>query len=210
MSLHQLRCRSLSRILAGSVVAWLVLVAVPSHRSVRSLLATPLYRHHPDASGELAYVMAGGDAYLERLQAASDLYHRRRIQSVYILEEKASGSFDYRTGQPQSKAEWATRYLEFFGVPRHAVQFIDEPATAWMSSLSEAEALSRSLPGDVQQVVVVTSAPHTRRSLLCFERSLPPNVRSSVYAATPPEDSAELSSPLWIEYLKTVIYFLMA
>lgn len=170
----------------------------------------PLYVHNSDASGELAYVMAGGDAYRERLEAASDLYHLHRVPSIYILDERAPANFDYVAGKSQTRAESAVRYLAFLGVPRQAVHCVDEPPAPWMGSLSEAEALSRALPENVERVVVVTSAPHTRRSLLCFQRSLPANVGATAYAATPPQTSAELYSPIWQEYCKLFVYFFLA
>lgn len=210
MALTNLWSRRWLRALAACLVAWIVLVALPSFRSVRALLVAPLCVHAPEASGELAYVMADGDAYLERLLAASDLYHMHRTQAIYILDEQAGANFDYVAGRSQTKVESAINYLRFLGVPREAIRCVEEPQPAWMSSLSEAEAVSRILPKNAQRVVVVTSAPHTRRSLLCFARSLPREVKAIPYAASPSVASAEIYWPIWHEYLKLFIYYLFA
>jgi uncharacterized SAM-binding protein YcdF (DUF218 family) len=191
-------------------VAWLVLVALPTFKPVRSLMTWPLYQHTPHASGELAYVMADGYAYLERLRAAADLYHMHQVKQIFILNEGQLTAYNFQTRKSQTKAELAIAYLGFLGVPSNAISTIDASTSALFGSLSEAQAMATALPAGTQCVVVVTSAPHTRRSLLCFRRCLPPGIQSQVYSATEPIQSAELSGAIWLEYIKLVVYFVAA
>lgn len=186
------------------------MVALPSIRPVRVLFILPLYVHEEDAMGDAAYVMADGSAYLERLRAASDLYHMHRVPTIYIRDEQGQNGFNFVSGRMESTVERATAYLEHFGVPSDAIRRVSGDDNALMGSLSEAEAVQKVLPKEVRQIVVVTSAPHTRRSRMCFQRSLPTEVKVRTYAATIPLISAELQAPIFHEYLKLIVYYFFA
>jgi uncharacterized SAM-binding protein YcdF (DUF218 family) len=200
----------LKRPFALIIGAWLVLVVLPTFAQVRSVLIWPLYRHDPDATGEVAYIMANGYAYLERLRAGADLYHMHRVQRIFILNEELPAGYDFELRRLQSNTEMAIAYLGFLGVPPSAISSIDISESALFGSLSEARSMAKALPPSASKVVVVTSAPHTRRSLLCFRRSLPEGIQSQVYSATDPIHSAELCGSIWLEYVKLVVYILVA
>ncbi len=200
----------LLRTAAALVACWIVMVALPSIKEVRALMILPLYVHDANASGDCAYVMADGSAYLERLRAASDLYHMHRIRVIYIPDEHRSAGYNFVDKHLDSATERALNYLQSFGVPRDAVRTIPAPASALMGSLSEAIAVHEAIPNSVGQIVVVTSAPHTRRSRLCFQRSLSENVKIKTYSASVPLGSAELYAPIFHEYLKLVVYYFVA
>lgn len=188
----------------------MVMVALPSQRTVRSWLCLPLYIHDDDAQGDVAYVMADGYAYLERLRGASDLFHMHRVDDIYLLDERQPSGYDFVQQRLQTKADQATAYLGLLGVPRERIHHVPELANAWMGSLSEAQMFAANLPASISKVVVVTSAPHTRRSGLCFRRSLPKTFVVQVYSASPPSQSAEVYMPLWHEYLKLLVYYIYA
>ncbi len=186
------------------------MVAVPSIRDVRAFLIWPLYVNEENATGDLAYVMADGSAYLERLRAASDLYHMHRVPLIYILNEQRPSGFNFVTGRLESTVDRAMAYLESFGVPSEAIRTLNAEEDALMGSLSEAAAVAKLLPDGAKVVVVVTSAPHTRRSRLCFQRSLPEHVKVMTYSASIPRNSAELQAPIFHEYIKLLVYYLVA
>jgi uncharacterized SAM-binding protein YcdF (DUF218 family) len=196
----------------GLVLAscWVVMVAVPSFRDVRAWIMLPLYVHDKDAAGDLAYVMADGSAYWERLRAASDLYHMHRIPIIYILDQPTSLGYNFVSQRSETITERAIAYLETLGVPKGAIRTVPAPDNALMGSLSEALAVRGLLPKNVDQMVVVTSAPHTRRSRLCFQRSLSSEVQVKTYAASIPLHSDELYAPLWHEYFKLLVYYFLA
>ncbi len=205
-----LRCRVYWRRLALIAGCWVVMVALPSQRNVRGWLCLPLYMHQEDARGDVAYVMAGGFAYFERLRAASDLIHMHRVSEIYLLDEQQSVGFDFVQHRLQPKVEQAKAYLGLLGVPSECIHVVPEFPNALMGSLSEAQMFAAHLPDAVSDVVVVTSAPHTRRSLMCFQRSLRLSVTVQVYAASEPSQSSEVYMPLWHEYLKLLVYFIFA
>lgn len=188
------------------------MVGLPSIREVRALLIAPLYVHDEDASGDFAYVMADGSAYWERLRAASDLYHMHKIGRIYILDEPNSAGYHFVKKRSESKTERAIAYLDLFGVPKDVISTVtvQEQDSALMGSLSEAIAVQQNLPPDTKQFVVVTSAPHTRRSRLCFQRTLSASVTIKTYSASTPKTSAELHAPIFHEYLKLLVYYFVA
>jgi hypothetical protein len=170
----------------------------------------PLYVHDKDAAGDVAYVMADGSAYLERLRAASDLFHLNRVPIIYILDEHRPAGYNFVSKRLESVAERAIASLETFGVPKDAIRTVTAQDNALMGSLSEAVAVQRILPKSVDQIVVVTSAPHTRRSRMCFQRSLASEVQIKIYSASIPLDSDELHEPIFHEYFKLFVYYFLA
>jgi uncharacterized SAM-binding protein YcdF (DUF218 family) len=192
------------------VAAWLLSTLLMSFPTVRAVVAYPLYVNDEQASGEVAYVMADGEAYWERLRAASDLYHWHRIKKIAILEETRTSGYNFVRKKSDTRLERAVDYLALYGVPSESVSSVPANESAIFGSMSEAQGFAAQFP-EVKQVVVVTSAPHTRRSLLCFQRSFKKKgVKIQVYSASKPEDSTELNGSLWVEYVKLAVYLFVA
>tara|TARA_R110002073_G_scaffold315639_2_gene488292 strand:+ start:1492 stop:2124 length:633 start_codon:yes stop_codon:yes gene_type:complete len=191
------------------LAAWGLSSFLLSFSSVRGIVAMPLYVHDSNASGEAAYVMADGYAYWERLRAASDLYHMKRVKRIMILDEREDGGFNFVRRSSDTRVQRAIDYLVMHGVPAEKVTKIPAEVEPALGSLSESRVVARVEPG-LTRLVVVTSAPHTRRSRLCFERSMPAEVQVQVYAASAPSESSEVDAPIWIEYVKLVIYYFVA
>ncbi len=191
------------------LLSWAIVSIALSFRPVRAWVAAPLVEHNAEATGEVAYVMAGGEPYFKRLRAASDLYHWRRVKKIIVLNEQQKASYDFVKKESRTRVSRAIDYLEHYGVPRESVMTVDpDPATS-MGSLSEARAVAAQFP-KLETMVVVTSAPHTRRSGLAFRRAMDENTRVTVYSASATVHSAEIYSPLWIEYAKLVVYYFVA
>ncbi len=191
------------------VWVWLSVTLLMSIPSVRGIVSYPLYVHDEDARGDIAYVMADGHASWERLRIASDLYHRKRVPRILLLEENQPAGFNFKRGELDTRTQRAIDYLALHGVPRDCISLIQADASTALGSLSEARGLARQETG-IKRLVVVTSAPHTRRSRLCFQRAFPGGVSVQVYSASAPADSAEINSPIWLEYAKLVAYFFIA
>ena len=190
---------------------WLLTTVLLANTAVRAVISYPLFVHQADATGEVAYVMAGGgDPYRERLRAAADLYHMKQVERILILAESQSAGYNFVKGKTDTRLERATDYLQKMeGVPESVIQSVPESENAWFGSLSEARGVARYHP-DLESIVVVTSAPHTRRSGFCFRRSFPGQTKIQVYAASPPIASEEINSPIWVEYAKFLVYFFVA
>ncbi|KAA5546297.1 YdcF family protein [Roseiconus nitratireducens] len=188
------------------LAAWLVVTVATSFEPVRGWLIRPLYVHDEDAKGEIAYVMADGPAYWERLHAASDLYHMHRIGEIYVLHEDRASGYDFERHQTSMRIERVIDFLGLYDVPKEKIHSVPIRPDDKLSSLSEAVSLSE-LPRKFSSIVVVTSPPHTRRSLMCFRRTFGDEVKITVYSAALPGHSDETFFPIWIEYVKLVVYW---
>ena len=189
---------------------WGILVIVTSIVPVRTGLSYPLYVHEPGARGDAAYVMADGYAYWKRLRTASDLYRERRVPKIYLLNERQIFGYNFDIKRLETQTERAIRFLVWHGVPESAIELVTVRGDTTFGSLSEAQAFAELELPQVKRVVVVTSAPHTRRSKLCFRRCLPDDVSVQSFAASKLSSSTELYEPIWMEYLKLAVYYFVA
>jgi uncharacterized SAM-binding protein YcdF (DUF218 family) len=207
MTGQQCYCHVMKRLVMTILLIWLVFVALPSVPKIRSILAKPLVVTNESASGDACYVLSAGYAIWERLAAASDLYHMKRISRIIMMQNNKRGPYSFNARESWSATQWEVHCLVWRGVPEEKVLLVDEDK-GMFGTESEASTVARSLPSDVRRLVLVTSAPHTRRSLLAFRRVLPAGIEVTVYAATPFETSAEFYNPIWLEYLKLLFYSL--
>jgi uncharacterized SAM-binding protein YcdF (DUF218 family) len=191
-------------------ICWLFFVALPSIPKVRSILAAPLVVTQEQAKGDACYLLSGGNAFRERLSAAADLYHMGRVPKIILMREDRLSSYNFSAHASWTPTQWAVDFLQWRGLPRDRILIIEPSNEGLFGTLGEARTIARNLPQGVKSLVVVTSAPHTRRSLLAFRRVLPREISLESYAATSFETSDEMWLPLWIEYLKLLIYAVIA
>jgi uncharacterized SAM-binding protein YcdF (DUF218 family) len=196
---------------------WTVLVSVAlglfvaaSVPPVRRLLSAPLVVSNASASGDAAYVLAGGSAFRERLDAAADLYLMKRVPLIIVMRDSSMSAFSFKAHASWTVTQWALDFLEWRGVPGEKVLVFDSRATTHLGTLDEARSLAMALPTNVARLVLVTSPAHTRRSVLAFTRAFRARVAVVPYAATAVDESTEYYSPLWLEYLKLLAYAIVA
>jgi uncharacterized SAM-binding protein YcdF (DUF218 family) len=197
-----------------SPTAWLfgftiVAVFLLSFKEPRAFIAMPLCVHDASASADAAYVMSGGPASFERLLAASDLFHQDRVGEIILLNEQQSSTFNFILQRSETRIERCISYLMMRGVPRDRISSIQPSLSTTLGSLREARGITEQRR-DLTSLVVVTSPIHTRRCKLAFERSLPSHVKLKLHAASSPTESDEIFSPIWIEYMKLFLYYMVA
>ena len=200
------------------LVKWIVFLAllvglctmVPEVPSVRARLMAPLRLHVEDAQGDAAYVLAGGlPVMFERLMAAADLYHMKRVPRIVLGHNRSRSSHNFVAGEPWMVEQWMVGYLEWLGVPKDKIELIDVASDGLLSTLAEARAVKNSGGDGVKTWVVVSSPAQMCRVVLAFERTLPD--RTIVpYAATELEYSSEFHHPMFWEYFKLLVYWTMA
>lgn len=198
----------MKRSIAAAIMLCLALVIVPSFPAVRAVLSAPLVVHDPDASGDACYVLAGGESIWERLNAVADLVHLRRVSRIYLMEDQSRDQYNVKAGRSWTRIQWLRDYLAWRGVATDRISLIPK-ADGFFGTLAEARTFAGHAVG-VKKVVIVSSAPHMRRALLAFRRSLPSDVQVAPYAASGVRTSYELYNPLWIEYLKLLVYWIIA
>lgn len=189
-----------------SCLACLVLSSIPA---VRETIVSPLVLHDQNAHGDACYVLAGGGAIWERLDAAADLVQMGRVPRILLMQDNMRGQYSFKSNASWSKVQWAVDYLAWRGIRVDSILLIPQEKGLF-GTLSEARTVARHLPAEVKKLVVVSSAPHMRRSMLAFTRVLPAEVSIQPFAATTFENSFEMYHPIWIEYVKLLIYMAVA
>ena len=195
--------------ISAAFIFLFTLVVIPSFPIVRKILAAPLVVHEENVSGDICYVLAGGGAIWERLDAAADLIQMGRVSRILLMEDNSRGQYSFKTQTSWTRTQWATDYLAWRGISGDRITLIPKTDDLF-GTLKEARGVAKSLSKDVKTLVVVSSAPHMRRAMLAFRRSLPEGVQVVPYAATVFENSYEMHHPIWIEYLKLLIYYVIA
>src|SRR5512144_2537550 len=155
------------------VLAWVLFVVVPTIPAIRRLLARPLVVCDRDARGDAGYILAGGNAFRERLGAAAELFNLGRISRIIFMCDDAPSAYNFTAKANWTKTQWALDFLVHRGVPRDGIQVTERPG-GMFGTLQEARNFRKSLPADVQRLILVSSAPHMRRCVLAFRRVLPP------------------------------------
>lgn len=195
--------------LATLAVFWLVIVVLSSSPPVRKILSAPLVVHEENARGDACYVLAGGGSLRERLDAAADLVQMHRVPVILLMRDDRRGQYSFKANSSWTGTQWATDYLAWRGVPKDRIVLLPW-VDGLFGTLAEARTVAKSLPKNVTTLVVISSAPHMCRSVLAFRRSLPDGTKVIPYAATTMENSFELYHPIWLEYLKLLVYSLVA
>jgi uncharacterized SAM-binding protein YcdF (DUF218 family) len=193
-----------------TVAVALGLWVVASVPPVRRMLSAPLVVSNGSASGDAAYVLADGSALWERLDAAADLYLMKRVPLIILMRDDNTSAFSFKAHASWTVTQWSLDFLQWRGVPTEKVLVFDSRATTRLGTLNEAQSLAMALPTNVARLVLVTSPAHTRRSVLAFTRSFRARAAIVPFAATAVDQSAEYYSPLWLEYLKLLIYTIVA
>ena len=188
---------------------WLVFVVFSTSVSIRNWLAAPLVVHDPNARGEVCYILAGGDSLWERLDAGADLIQMGRVSTLLIMRDDSKGPYSFKAQTSWTRTQWMMDYLAWRGISADRIIWIPQ-TEGLFGTLTEARTIAKNLPKDVKTLVVVSSAPHMRRAVLAFRRSLPADVRVVPYAATTFENSYEMYYPIWIEYIKLLVYYFIA
>ena len=177
---------------------------------VRSFLAAPLIINDENASGEAAYILAGGNAFWERLSAGADLYHMGRVPKLIFIRDTSKSAYNFIEQRNWSPTEWATDFLVWRGIPPEKILVLDMNERALFGTLSEARFIAKSFPYEIKQLVIVTSPGHTRRSLHAFKRSVSSLMKVVPYSGNSFRTSMEMWEPLWLEYLKLLVYMIIA
>lgn len=204
--------RALARRLAWLLLAWALLVALPEWPWLRAWLARPLDVHDAEPRGQVAYVLASGPLSLgERLAAAADLWHEKRVERLLLADDPTPSRFDFRAGRARTAGEWAVAHLVWLGVPAERIERLPPVDTsAWLDTRAEAQAVRAWRPPEVDRLVLVSSPVHLRRARLAFERALGAEVTVQTFASSALPDGPDFQRPLWLEYLKLGLYWLFA
>ena len=79
-----------------AAIVWGAFVALPSFSNVRIIFAAPLVVHEQNARGDACYVLAGGGALWERLDAAADLVQMGRVPWILLMQNNICCQYSFK------------------------------------------------------------------------------------------------------------------
>ena len=123
-------------------IALIVILIASEIPFVRVWIARPLVVGSESASGDAAYVLAGGSAFRERLAAAADLVLMHRVPRILLMRQTEQGAFSFKANKNRTATEWGVDYLQWRGVSLDAIQLFDDRKLSWMGTLDEARSLA--------------------------------------------------------------------
>jgi uncharacterized SAM-binding protein YcdF (DUF218 family) len=181
-------------------------------------LAENLIVEKPLEKADAIFVLGGSATYLERTDKAAELFKNGVAPKIILTDDGTRGGWSKIEQRNMPFVELARRNLIAQGVPAENIETLKPEATG---TIYEARALTELSKNDnLQTILLVTSAYHTRRALRTFEREFAKeNLQSEIgieYAQTGKRTPA--TSAWWFsifgwqsvagEYVKFVYYWL--
>ncbi|HSK70296.1 MAG TPA: YdcF family protein [Pyrinomonadaceae bacterium] len=144
-------------------------------------------------------VLSGSSVYIERTHKAASLYKKGVAPKVLLTDDRGRAGWSEREKRNPPFVELAIRELIAQGVPEDAIEVLPDEVTGteW-----EAKALAgRIKEENLNSVLIVTSAYHTRRALWIFRQVLNENgVNAEIGIAHAP--TGEQTPPPFYWWLK--------
>lgn len=180
-------------------------------------LAVSLIIEKPLEKADAILVLGGSSVYIERTQKAAEIYKKGVAPTVFLTDdgERTGWSRIERRNVPY--VEMAQRSLISQGVPAEAIVILEPQVTG---TIYEARVLAAKVKAEnLQSILIVTSAYHTRRALWTFERFFADNnlrtelgiAAASTGEQTPPPFVWWLTPKGWElvagEYVKFAVYW---
>lgn len=124
----------------------------------------------PLEKADAILVLSGSSVYIERTQKAASLYKKGVAPKIILTDDHAIAGWSEREKRNPPFIELMLRELNAEGIPREAIEILPDEVTGteW-----EAKALAKKIKEEnLNSVLLVTSAYHTRRAFWIFERVL--------------------------------------
>lgn len=186
------------------------------------ILAAPFFARFliaekPLERADAIFVLGGSAAYIERNQAAAQLYKQGIAPKILVSDDGTQGGWNKLERRNPYFAEKARWELIGQGVPAEVIEIL---APTVEGTHEEADLLIETAPEKhLNSVLLVTSAYHTRRTLRTFERAAAKNnLPLEIGIEFPPEQQIPPAFSWWTsrkgwsavggEYVKLVYYWL--
>jgi uncharacterized SAM-binding protein YcdF (DUF218 family) len=161
-------------------------------------------------------ILGGSATYLERTQKATELYKNGVAPKIFLTDDGERGSWNAKEQKNPKFAELAQKRLIEQGISPENIEILQPEVSG---TIDEAQVLAnKARENNLKNVIIVTSAYHTRRALWTFERKFEQenlSVNFGIFAPpagiqTPPPQIWWLSPRGWQfvagEYLKSLYY----
>ena len=182
------------------------------------LLAKLLIIEKPLEKADAILVLGGSSTYLERTAKAAELYKNGVTAKIFLTDDGTRGGWSSVEQRNMPFVELARRNLIARGIPDENIEIIKPPDSG---TIYEARFLAAaSKKENLQTLLLVTSAYHTRRARRTFEREFAKENSPTAIGIESAPTGWQTPSPLfwWLslagwnsvagEYVKSVYYWI--
>lgn len=191
------------------ILTWLV---------IAPLLAHLLIVDKPIEKADAIWILGGSGTYRERTQLAAEFYQKGVSQKIYLVNDGEFGGWNKVEQRNLPFYEMSKRELIAQGVAEKDIEILPENVTG---TNYEADLFAKvAKENNLNSIMLVTSAYHSRRTLWTFQEAVAKNNLSveigiespQVGIQTPSKFTWWLSRKGWMfvggEYVKFVYYWL--
>ncbi len=161
-------------------------------------------------------VLGGSATYIERTQKAAELYKTGIAPKIFLTDDGERGSWNSKEQRNPKFVELAQKRLIENGVPPENIEILQPEVSG---TIYEARVLAnKTRESHLKNVLIVTSAYHTRRALWTFERQFEKENLKVNFGISSPNAGIQSPNPhtWWLsprgwqfvagEYLKSLYY----
>jgi uncharacterized SAM-binding protein YcdF (DUF218 family) len=141
-------------------------------------------------------VLGGSSVYIERTQKAAEIFKKGAARKVFLTDDGERGGWSAAEKRNPPFVELARKSLISQGVPAENIEILEPQVTG---TIYEARVLAEKAKAEnLQSVLLVTSAYHTRRALWTFEKYFAENnIKTELGAAAPPPGNQTPPPYVW-------------
>lgn len=205
------RRRILKTIIAFLILFLLWIFASPS-------LATYLIMEKPLEKTDAIFVLGGSSTYIERTRKAAELYKSGVSDKIFLTDDGTRGGWSKTENRNPPFVELAKNELIKQGIDAEKIEILAPQVTG---TIYEARVLSETAKNkNLNSVLIVTSAYHTRRAFWICEKVLRESGSQTALGIVSPETGIKTPKPdfWWLspkgwefvagEYVKSFVYWL--
>ena len=166
---------------------------------VAPFLAESLIVEKPLQQADAILVLSGSANYGERTQKAAELFGKGVAPLVFLTDDGTRGGWSRAEQRNPPFVELARKNLVAAGVPAENIEIL-EPRVA--GTIDEAELLGKTVrQRNLNRVLLVTSAYHTRRTLWTFKKVISSKDENTVIGieSAPPGIQTPMPAFWWLD-----------
>lgn len=180
-------------------------------------LAEYLIIEKPLESADAILVLGGSHTYSERTQKAAELFKKGVAPRIFLTDDGEQSGWSKTEKRNPPFVELARNSLISKGVPAGSIEILEPQVTG---TIYEARILSeKAKTANLNSVLIVTSAYHTRRALATFQTVFAANNQQIELGVTSPPTGEQTPPPdrWWLsrfgwqfvagEYVKSIAYW---
>jgi Uncharacterized conserved protein len=130
--------------------------------------ATGLIVEKPLDKADAVLVLSGASVYVERAQKAAEIFKNGRTEKIFLTDDGEQSGWSKIEQRNPKFAELSRKILLESGVPSENIEILEGEVAG---TIDEARLARKNFEaGKFKSLLLVTSAYHTRRSFMTFEK----------------------------------------